>query len=265
MPKVEDVSIWPRSAVDPASALRVLLPPFLALPTHFLLPLLRPYLPLPLQRIDNPFMPFFLLYHPTPARSASLPQGHRRPRAARPRCCAALLPALGAQSYVVPDAGAELGIRKAGKMSRFGEQRYVVVYFAVVGAIHLLVVPHMLHFPPSLLTLFPLPPPPSFLRSFVPLFLCSFVPPFLPLLTLSLPSLSFHSSLFPLPSFPSPLPSYTLHTLHHPGSSAFSPSHFWLGRRCYVGGFLLLESKGCLDCASMALDVGGLGYSRFAP
>jgi hypothetical protein len=37
MPKVEDVSAW---AVDPASALRVLL----AFPTHFL-PLLRPYLP----------------------------------------------------------------------------------------------------------------------------------------------------------------------------------------------------------------------------
>jgi hypothetical protein len=49
MSKVEDVSIWLRCAVDAASALHVLLlPPLLALPTHFLLSLLHPYHPLPL-------------------------------------------------------------------------------------------------------------------------------------------------------------------------------------------------------------------------
>jgi acyl-CoA-dependent ceramide synthase len=68
MPKVEDVSVWLRWAVDPASAMRVLLlPTLLALPTHFLLPLLRPYLPPSLQGVGNPFTPFFLLSHPTPA------------------------------------------------------------------------------------------------------------------------------------------------------------------------------------------------------
>ncbi|KAJ7797923.1 hypothetical protein B0H13DRAFT_2298179 [Mycena leptocephala] len=62
------MSIWLRWAVDPASALRVLLlPPLLALPTHFLLPLLRPYLSLPLQGVGNPFTPFFLLSHSTAA------------------------------------------------------------------------------------------------------------------------------------------------------------------------------------------------------
>ncbi|KAJ7847783.1 hypothetical protein B0H13DRAFT_2405537 [Mycena leptocephala] len=63
-------SIWLRWAVDPASALRVLLlPPLLALPTHFLLPLLRSYLSLSLQAVGNSFTPFFLP-HPTPVPSS---------------------------------------------------------------------------------------------------------------------------------------------------------------------------------------------------
>ncbi|KAJ7831349.1 hypothetical protein B0H13DRAFT_1915485 [Mycena leptocephala] len=51
MPKVEDVIIWLCWAVDPASALQVLLLPLLlALPTHFLLPPVRPsgHIPSPL-------------------------------------------------------------------------------------------------------------------------------------------------------------------------------------------------------------------------
>ncbi|KAJ7875966.1 hypothetical protein B0H13DRAFT_2347890 [Mycena leptocephala] len=59
--QVEDVSAW---AIDPASALRVLLPLLLAFPTHFLLPLLRPYL----LATVNPFTPLFLLSHPAPGR-----------------------------------------------------------------------------------------------------------------------------------------------------------------------------------------------------
>ncbi|KAJ7834928.1 hypothetical protein B0H13DRAFT_2426384 [Mycena leptocephala] len=56
MPKVEHVSIWLRWAVDPASALRVLLlPPLIALPTHLL------------PSFGNPFTLFFLFSHPTPA------------------------------------------------------------------------------------------------------------------------------------------------------------------------------------------------------
>jgi hypothetical protein len=68
MPKVEDVSIWLRWAVDPDSALRVLLlPPLLALLTSLFLLLLRWHLPVPLQEVDNPFTAFFLLSHPTAA------------------------------------------------------------------------------------------------------------------------------------------------------------------------------------------------------
>ncbi|KAJ7907157.1 hypothetical protein B0H13DRAFT_2503312 [Mycena leptocephala] len=64
MPKVEDVSIWLRWAVDPASTLQVLLlPPLLALPTHPT-PLT---IPPSLQEAGNLFTPFFLLSHPTPA------------------------------------------------------------------------------------------------------------------------------------------------------------------------------------------------------
>ncbi|KAJ7832116.1 hypothetical protein B0H13DRAFT_2430062 [Mycena leptocephala] len=60
-PKVADVSIWLRWAVDPASALRVLLPSLLTLPTHF-----HPYLPPSLHGVVNAFTPFFLLSHRTP-------------------------------------------------------------------------------------------------------------------------------------------------------------------------------------------------------
>jgi acyl-CoA-dependent ceramide synthase len=70
MPNVEDVSVWLRWAIDPVSALRVLLLPLLlAFPTHFLLLLLRLYLPPYLQPLAtaNPFTPLFLLWHPTPA------------------------------------------------------------------------------------------------------------------------------------------------------------------------------------------------------
>ncbi|KAJ7923122.1 ankyrin repeat-containing domain protein [Mycena leptocephala] len=67
MPRAEDVSIWLRWAVDPASALRVLLlAPLLALPTHFLL-LLLPYLPLSNLSPQPTFTPFFLFSHPTTA------------------------------------------------------------------------------------------------------------------------------------------------------------------------------------------------------
>ncbi|KAJ7923157.1 hypothetical protein B0H13DRAFT_2405392 [Mycena leptocephala] len=126
MLKVENVSIWLRWAVNPASALRVLL----ALSMHFLLPLLRPYLPLSLQ-VGNLFMPFFLLSHPAPrpgaplpsrgaprARKddAALPGSPRRPRAARIQRCPVLLPSAHAQSYSLYNAGAEVGDMEGGEV-----------------------------------------------------------------------------------------------------------------------------------------------------
>ncbi|KAJ7832123.1 hypothetical protein B0H13DRAFT_2679214 [Mycena leptocephala] len=97
--------------VDPPSALRVLIPPLLALPTHFFLPSsARTFLSL--QDVGNPFTPFFLLSHPTPAperlsaalmrpelvETTQLYQRPRRPRAARIQRCPVLVPAAHAQS-----------------------------------------------------------------------------------------------------------------------------------------------------------------------
>ncbi|KAJ7865966.1 hypothetical protein B0H13DRAFT_1898289 [Mycena leptocephala] len=112
IPKVEDVSIWLRWAVHPASALHVLLlPPLLALPTHFLL-LLRPYLPPPSNLSETPSLPFFLLSHPTPAPSRL-------------------------------SAAAEWGIRKAEKVARFGERGCGCVLFGGggLGGVHTLHTP----------------------------------------------------------------------------------------------------------------------------
>ncbi|KAJ7907172.1 hypothetical protein B0H13DRAFT_2503322 [Mycena leptocephala] len=69
MPKVpvKDVSICLRWVVGPASAVHLLLlPPLLALPTHFCLPLLRLYLPPLLHGVGSPFTSF-LPSHPTRA------------------------------------------------------------------------------------------------------------------------------------------------------------------------------------------------------
>jgi acyl-CoA-dependent ceramide synthase len=149
MPKVEDVSVWLRWAVDPASALRVLLlPPLLAIPTHFLLPLLRQYLPLPLQDVGNPFTPFFLLSHPTPAPerlSAAILRPELIPTTQLylkgPGDLAMLAYNIVLFSFLrlvlshtlFPALARRWGIRKAGKLARFGEQGYAVVYFLVVG------------------------------------------------------------------------------------------------------------------------------------
>ncbi|KAJ7832121.1 hypothetical protein B0H13DRAFT_2371092 [Mycena leptocephala] len=180
MPKVEDMSIWLHWAVDPASTLRVLLlSPLLALPTHFLLPLLRLYLLLPLQPVGNLFAPFFLS-HPTPAleclstavvrHDTALPQ-RPGPRIARLQRCLLFILSAHAEPQPVPDAGAEVANTEGGEGGAVwgagvcgGESACLfVIVSAPLQAIHLLVAPHALHFPPSLLTLFPPPP-----RSFVP-------------------------------------------------------------------------------------------------
>ncbi|KAJ7831350.1 hypothetical protein B0H13DRAFT_2431666 [Mycena leptocephala] len=143
MPKVEDVSIWLRWAVDPTSALRVfLLPPLLVLPTHFLLPLLRPHLLPSLQGMGNPFTPFFLS-HPT-AASERLSSVVVRPELV-PTTQLYLkgpgdLALLAYSSYAIPDAGAETGDTEGGEGGTvWGEGLCGCVFFGV----------HTLHHPAS--------------------------------------------------------------------------------------------------------------------
>ncbi|KAJ7814561.1 hypothetical protein B0H13DRAFT_2140153 [Mycena leptocephala] len=112
---------------------------------HFLLPLLRPS-SLSLS-IGNPFTPFFLLSHPISPRSAS-PQWWcalswlirhsstskaRRPRAARVQRCLVSFLRLVLSHSLFPALARRWGIRKAGKVARFGEQGYAVMHFLVVG------------------------------------------------------------------------------------------------------------------------------------
>jgi hypothetical protein len=59
---------------------------------------------------------------PRARADAVLPQGPQQPRAAHIQRCAILVLALGAQSQPFPGAGEAVGIRKAGKVARFGEQ-----------------------------------------------------------------------------------------------------------------------------------------------
>ncbi|KAJ7822836.1 hypothetical protein B0H13DRAFT_2447095, partial [Mycena leptocephala] len=148
MSKVKYVSIWLHWAVDCLCLSRAPPPPLLVLPTHFLLPLLRPYLPLPLQHIENHFTPFFLLSHPAP--------GSERLSAAVVR-----LDLVGTTQLYLEGPGdltllaysvvlfpflwlvlshslftmlaRRWGIKRARKAARFGEQGYAAMYFLVVG------------------------------------------------------------------------------------------------------------------------------------
>ncbi|KAJ7128260.1 hypothetical protein C8R46DRAFT_1049545 [Mycena filopes] len=177
-PRAEDVSIWLRWALSPASALRVLLAPaLLALPTRLLLLLLGPRVASSwVLRIPgwgqwdvptNPFPAFFLLSHPSlPPSPASLSSpdsvlglamtpewlhggigiggdgtGGRQLYTKGPLDLLLLawtvvlfsLLRLLFTNTVFPALARAAGIRRPGKVVRFGEQGYSVVYFAVVG------------------------------------------------------------------------------------------------------------------------------------
>ncbi|KAJ7719370.1 TLC domain-containing protein, partial [Mycena olivaceomarginata] len=135
-------------AVSPASAARVLaLPPLLALPAHYLLPYLRPFLPTRLQSIGNPFTPFFLLSHLalTPERVTASMTNEAFLEAGGKVYVKGLgdlllvaysivlfsLLRLLFTHYAFPALARRYGIRKPGKLERFGEQGYAMVYFAV--------------------------------------------------------------------------------------------------------------------------------------
>ncbi|KAJ7821835.1 hypothetical protein B0H13DRAFT_2377045 [Mycena leptocephala] len=157
MPKVKDVSIWLCWAVDPASALRVLLLRLLlALSMHFLLPLLRPYLPLSLQRLSP------AVVHPELVKTTQL-------CLKAPGDLALLAYSVVLFSFLRLMLSHTLftmlvqrwGIRKAGKLARFGEQGCAVVYFAAVPSPPPSLPPSLV--PPSILL-----PSSSLLPSFLP-------------------------------------------------------------------------------------------------
>jgi acyl-CoA-dependent ceramide synthase len=99
--------------------------------------------------VGDAFTPFFLLFHPTsaPDRLSAAVVHPELVKTAQLYLKAPGDPALLAYSVVLfpflrlvlshtlfPMLARRWGIRKAGKVARFGEQGYAVVYFAVVGA-----------------------------------------------------------------------------------------------------------------------------------
>ncbi|KAJ7739003.1 longevity assurance proteins LAG1/LAC1 [Mycena metata] len=162
MLRPSDVSIYLRWAVSPNAALTLLLAPIiLAIPTHYLLPCLPlpPTWTLDLQFLGlpgwtwtalptNPFTPFFLLSHPAPPPPPSAPfsSAITTPDTTQlyikgPLDIPLLLWTIVLCSYlrlvftqeVFPRVARWWGIKREGKVARFGEQGYAVVYFAVVG------------------------------------------------------------------------------------------------------------------------------------
>ncbi|KAJ6449693.1 longevity assurance proteins LAG1/LAC1 [Mycena vitilis] len=151
-PAAADVSPLLRWAVDPLFALRALaLPPLLALPTALLLPLVRGCVPAAwVERgwVVNPFTPFFLLSHASapPARASASPllpahfattqhyvKGPLDLLVIAYSVVGFSLLRLVLSNWAFPALAGRYGIRKPGKVLRFGEQGYAVCYFAVVG------------------------------------------------------------------------------------------------------------------------------------
>ncbi|KAJ7624071.1 longevity assurance proteins LAG1/LAC1 [Mycena polygramma] len=149
-PAAADVSPWLRWAVDPLFALRALaVPPLLALPTALLLPFVRPLVPVEwAEYAVNPWTPFFMLSHPAPpplrANASPLLPHHFVTTQHYIKGPADLLVIaysvvgfsllrLVLSNWAFPALAGRYGIRKPGKVLRFGEQGYAVVYFAVTG------------------------------------------------------------------------------------------------------------------------------------
>ncbi|KAJ7334016.1 TLC domain-containing protein [Mycena albidolilacea] len=139
------VSVWLRWAVSPAAALRVLVvPPVLALPAALLLP----------RGTQNPFTAFFWLSHAAPpperAGASTYSAAYRASYAGADGPQHYLkgpldLLLLGylvvlfsflrlvLSHYAFPALARRWGVTKQGKIERFGEQGYAVVYFAAMG------------------------------------------------------------------------------------------------------------------------------------
>ncbi|KAJ7456183.1 longevity assurance proteins LAG1/LAC1 [Mycena latifolia] len=147
--KAEDVSPWLRWAVSPHSALALLMvPPLLAIPTSFILP----FLPEAMRPASNPFTAFFLLSHPAPfplspssaLRATTAPEYTATTQLYNKGPADVLLLGWTVVLFsflrlvfahtLFPALARRWGITKEGKLVRFGEQGYAVVYWAVFGA-----------------------------------------------------------------------------------------------------------------------------------
>ncbi|KAJ7182868.1 longevity assurance proteins LAG1/LAC1 [Mycena crocata] len=146
MASVDTVNPFLRWAVSPRHALYILLaPPLLALPAQFLLPLVPEHL----RPTTNPFLACFLLSH------KAAPGEPERPEAAVTRAdwggqlyikgpgdlallawtiVLVSLVRLLLSNYVFSAFARRWGITKEGKLLRFGEQGYTVMYSGIFGA-----------------------------------------------------------------------------------------------------------------------------------
>ncbi|KAL0566279.1 sphingosine N-acyltransferase lag1, partial [Marasmius crinis-equi] len=147
-PSKPPVSPWIRWAIDPLLALRVLIVPVVAylnwellspiISTH-IQPALARYLNLTKtpEELPNPFSSFFLLSNPV---SSSPPEDPRYAKSWGDLVFIAYhIVLLSCVRQVVTvklcrPIARWFGIRKEGKLDRFGEQGYAVVYFAFMGA-----------------------------------------------------------------------------------------------------------------------------------
>ncbi|KAF9268067.1 longevity assurance proteins LAG1/LAC1, partial [Marasmius fiardii PR-910] len=142
-PTLPTVSPWIRWVIDPWSAFQILIVPVVAyFNWQFLIPVVNK-IPLPIylldafDRIPNPFAPFFLLSNPV---ASSPPDDPRFAKGwgdllfiAYHIVLFSLVRQLVTINICRPIAR-YFGIKKEGKLNRFGEQGYAVVYFAFMGA-----------------------------------------------------------------------------------------------------------------------------------
>ncbi|KAG7096857.1 hypothetical protein E1B28_004265 [Marasmius oreades] len=149
-PALSPVSPWIRWAIDPWSALQILIVPVVAYLNWELLtpivnktlpPALEPYLTLANysapHQISNPFAPFFLLTNPVPSSPPNDPRYAKGWGDLLFIAYHIVLLSLVRQVVTLNlcrPLARYFGIKKEVKLDRFGEQGYAVVYFAFMGA-----------------------------------------------------------------------------------------------------------------------------------
>ncbi|KAJ7146868.1 TLC domain-containing protein [Mycena epipterygia] len=134
-PKVRRVSPWLRSAVEPVESLRLLiLPVILFLVWPFLEPHLISVIPPKYTPRSNPFANLFILPHRVPGPGPPL---YERGLGDLAFCAYYVVVfSLLRQTITVTVAqrvGRFFGLRRAGKLERFGEQLYAFIYWASFG------------------------------------------------------------------------------------------------------------------------------------
>ncbi|KAJ7907170.1 hypothetical protein B0H13DRAFT_2332667 [Mycena leptocephala] len=277
MPKVEDVSIWLRWAVDPPRPCECSSSPRSAprLPDALSPPASAPVPPSLASRSGQPHHPVLPPLPPHPCPGVPLRSCHLMLLAYSVVLFSLLRLVLSPSLF--PALARRWGIRKAGKLTRFGEHGYAVVYFAVVGQCIALHAPRSPPFPflPSFLV------PPLFLLPPYSLSLC------FPSLPLSVPS-SFTFLLVPTPlilltrsmnfrciliALATLLAQYT-----SPASSTLNPftARLWLDRCCTTSGSFLqprllsssARARSCIDwrpASAWNADAGSVRATSRSP